>query len=387
MSTKQRHGSWYVDFRFNGERVRKKSPINSSAGAKNYEAMLRQKLLNGESLENDFKSELEKSFKEYAWMWYEKYAKANNKHSEILMKENILRLHLVPYFGKTKLNKIVTFQVEQYKTYKLKKGLSKKTINNQLTVLSKCLKTAGDWFDLDPIPKIQLFKVRYEERIFLEREDCKKFLETAEGVWYEMGFTALNTGLRLGELIALEWSDIDFSKNLLTVRRSIVRGKVGTPKNGKQRIIPLSKALVEMLNKRDNKKGFIFWTKLDLPLSTNNCSLKIGKICDQAGLKRFGWHTLRHTFATQLASNNVPIITLKELMGHSDVKTTMRYAHLIPSTLREAISTFDVENNFGHHVDTASQNDENIVDLNSIINPVLLARIKENKPYKDLSSK
>jgi integrase len=384
MSIKQRYGSWYIDFRFQGERIRKKSPVNSSAGAKNYESMLRQKLLSGENIANDFDIELEKTYKEYAWMWFEKYALANNKYSEIKMKEYILNTHLVPHFGKTKLNKITTFQVEQYKTCKLKKGLTKKTINNQLAVLSKSLKTAGEWFELDPIPKVQLFKVRYNERKFLTKDEAQLFLQASSNVWYEMGLTALHTGLRLGELIGLRWEDIDYKQNLLTVRRAIVRNKVGTPKNGKTRIIPLSAPLARMFKSRQSR-GYVFTSRPGLPLSTNNCSLNISKICDKAKLERFGWHTLRHT-ATQLASNNVPIISIKELMGHSDIKTTMRYAHLIPSTLREAIQTFETENNFGHHVDTALQNKDCIVNLNKILNPALVAKIKENKPESDLFS-
>lgn len=380
MSIKQRGNSWHVDFRFNRQRIRKKSPINSCAGAKNYESILRQKLLKGESLEKEINAELEKSFKDFAWMWFDKYVLANNKHSEIMMKKYILKLHLIPYFGKTRLNKITTFQVEQYKSKKLKKSLSNKTINNQLTVLSKCLKTAGEWFELNPVPKINLFKVRYNERGFLTKENARIFLKNAKGIWYEMALTALHTGLRLGELIGLEWEDIDFEKQLLTVRQSIVRNKIGTPKNGKSRIIPLTNDLIENFMKRKKKNGYVFKTRLDYHLSTNNCSLNIHKICEQAGLEKFGWHTLRHTFATQLAANNAPIITIKELMGHSDIKTTMRYAHLVPSTLREAIKTLDTNNNFGHKADTSEQNKKDIVDLGKLLNPVLMAKIKENNP-------
>ena len=177
MSVKQRGNIWYIDFRFQRQRIRKKSPINSCAGAKNYESVLRQKLLKGESPEKENSAELDKPFNDFVWMWFEKYVQANNKHSEIMMKQYILKLHLVPFFGKTKLGKITTFQIEQYKTLKLKNGLSNKTINNQLSVLSKCLKTAGEWFELEPIPKVRLFKVRYNERSFLTKENAKLFVK------------------------------------------------------------------------------------------------------------------------------------------------------------------------------------------------------------------
>jgi len=100
-------------------------------------------------------------------------------------------------------------------------------------------------------------------------------------------------------------------------------------------------------------------------------------------LEKFGWHTLRHTFATQLASNNVPIITIKELMGHSDIKTTMRYAHLVPSSLQEAIRTLDTEDNFGRKADTGARNEGCIVGLDGLLSQSFVANIKENNPFRD----
>ena len=72
-------------------------------------------------------------------------------------------------------------------------------------------------------------------------------------------------------------------------------------------------------------------------------------------------------------------------MGHSDIRTTMRYAHVVSSTLREAIKTFETFETFGHHADTALQNKENIVDFSPHIKPSLLAKVKQNKPLTDLS--
>ena len=126
MSIKKRSSTWYVDFRFDGERIRKKSPVNTSAGAKNYESILRQKLLKGESIEKNFDDNLEQPFKDYIWMWFEKYAKANNRHSEILTKEYIIRLHLVPYFGRTRLNKCQFLEI-----------LNQKLLNYKETFLIK----------------------------------------------------------------------------------------------------------------------------------------------------------------------------------------------------------------------------------------------------------
>src|SRR5680860_42308 len=131
MSVRKIRASWWIDFRFNNARHRKKSPVNSKAGAYDFEALFRQKLARGESIEED-NTEKKQLFSEFAWYWFETYAKTNNKHSEILNKESILRFHLVPFFGKTKLDCISNQLVEKYKREKQKTRLCNKSINNHL---------------------------------------------------------------------------------------------------------------------------------------------------------------------------------------------------------------------------------------------------------------
>lgn len=386
MSVRKIRNTWWVDFRFEGIRYRKKSPDNSKNGALNYESLLRSKLSRGESINKETPSDIKQSFSEFAWYWYEHYVVTNNKYSERYSKKLILKKVLVPYFGKMPINKITTFSVEQFKSVKLKNDRSKKTINNYLTVLSKCLKDAHEWLDLPNSPRVKMFKVVYNERGFLTQNDIQLFLNHAEGVWYDMAFTALRTGLRLGELIGLRWCDIDFHKSTLTVKRSIVRNVEGPPKNYKSRVIPMSNDLIDVLNKMDHNTKYVFESRKGYPLSTNNCSRQIKKICELANIKNIGWHTLRHTFATLLASSNVPIISIKELMGHSDIKTTMRYSHLVPGALKDAINIYENKNNFGQHLGNAIKNTQSIVLLNQLFKDTSLAKIKENNPDKGLFS-
>lgn len=216
MSVRKIGKSWWVDFRYDRIRYRKRSPENSKAGALAYEALLRQNLRMGES-SNPCPPEEKKYplFKEFAWEWFEIYAVPNNKPSEISNKENHLRAHLIPFFGKTRIDKISSLQIEKYKAKKTKTSLSNKSINNHLTTLSTCLRMARDWLDFDKLPSIKKLKVESYRLDFLSKEESRKLLAHAKGIWRDVFLVALKTGMRRGELLALSWEDINWEKGKL----------------------------------------------------------------------------------------------------------------------------------------------------------------------------
>ena len=112
MGTRKVHGSWWTDFRFNRKRHRYRSPENSKAGAEAYEAMLRQKLARGESMEPTIAPVAVPLFSTFSEQWYETYVKTNNKYSEQRYKRSVLRKHLVPFFGKLPLDQIAPMKIE-----------------------------------------------------------------------------------------------------------------------------------------------------------------------------------------------------------------------------------------------------------------------------------
>ncbi len=347
MAVRKIKSSWWVDFRHEHVRYRKKSPDNSKAGAEAYEAVLRGKLARGELLAFDQsdnrQKEQEQKFKDFAWQWFETYVKSSNKHSEISKKKYILRAHLIPFFGELRLNQIGTQQVDQYKSRRIKAGLVNGTINNELLVLGTCIHTAQEWFGLEKIAKIKLLKYAPSKFDFLSREECYQLLAHSDGVWREIIFTALKTGLRLGELRALSWSDINWSNRTLTVRHSWCDYKKGlvTPKSNRERHIPLSNELHGMFAQKKQRTGFVFTTKKSQGFTKHWLNQKIADACKRAGMREITCHTLRHTFASHLAIAGVPLRAIQELLGHRDIQTTMRYAHLAPHSLRDAVSLLD----------------------------------------------
>lgn len=351
MSTYKRGDKWWIRFRFNHERYFKCSPENSQMGAKAYEALLRQKLSRGEPI-IEVKKEIKTTptFKEFSEKWFAVYVKTNNKYSEVLNKESVLRAHLTPFFGLKSLDKISNLDIENYKAKKLQSGQANKSVNNHLIVLNKCLNTAQDWGVIENTPNIKLLKVQPQKFDFLSIEECQLLLDNCDGLLKEMVLFALKTGLRFGELIALEWSDIDFKSNLATIQKSIVRGHLGSPKSNKIRYVPLLGDVSEMISLRSKNHGLIFSKDNNEPLGSMLCLRWLHIACKKAELRKIGWHTLRHTFASHLAQNGVSIVLIKELLGHADIKTTMRYSHLTSLAIRGAVET--LENKSGDIVET-----------------------------------
>src|SRR3989339_2289793 len=322
MSVRKMGRSWWIDFRFNRARYRRKSPENSRAGALNYEILVRQKLARGESLETipEVKAQ---TFAEFASEWMKVYVRTNNKRSEQRAKMFTMKNHLISFFGRLPLEKIDSTLVEQYKSQKISEHLSPKTINNHLTVLAKCLNTARDWGRIEKSLVVKHLKTTSQRLDFLSPTESQQLIEQAEyPMWGEMVFLALRTGLRIGELIGLEWQDVDFKHQQLTVQHSVVNGIVGTPKNGKVRHLPLTEDVCKALYELRKPKGRVFVHPDGLSLSHSMARRAIQRMCKQAGVRKISWHILRHTFASQLVSRGVPLTAVKELLGHSTITMT-----------------------------------------------------------------
>jgi len=357
MAVRKRKDSWYIDFRTHRKRYRKKSPDNTKAGAEGFEALVRRRLTNGE---DPFGSQADDdpvmAFADFAVRFIETYAKTNNKPSEIRQKQLIMQASLIPFFGKYKLDKISSMLVEDFKAKRKQGGLAAKTINNHLAILRKCLNIAQEWTGLEKIPKIKPLKVPPYKFDFLSEDESETLVHSfEESLWRDLTFTALKTGLRFGELIALNWEDINLESRTICVRHSLVNGLMESPKNNKARYLPMTYGLCDVLSQRKQKKGFIFCDDNGEPLKHERARRVLHRQCKLIGLRKVGWHMLRHTFASHLACKGVSLKTIQELLGHSDMKMTMRYAHLLPATLREAINVLDKPRDleyFGHSVVT-----------------------------------
>lgn len=356
MAVRKIKKSWWVDFRTSHTRHRKRSPENTKAGAEAYEAVLRAKLARGEPIDKAAQVAKELTFEQFVPQWFEDYVLPNNKFSEQRGKRGALKNYLVPFFGKLLITEIGTHHVEQFKAWQIKSGISNKTLRNHLTMLSKALSCAHEWYGLEtPLPKIKWPKCPPPKTDYLSPEECDLLLAHTDGVLQEMILTTLRTGMRQGEAKGLQWQSIDWQNRSIIIRHSYcdVRKVLDTPKSNKERYIPMDVDVYGMLYNRKKASGYVFLDG-DKRWSSPRLNLRLQEACKKAGIRKVTWHNLRHTFASHLSAKGVPLNTIQVLLGHSTIMTTMRYAHVAPSTLQDAIKMLNPKTaysgNFGQPV-------------------------------------
>jgi integrase len=336
MAARKIRNAWWVDFRHAGIRHRKRSPQNSKGAATAYEATLRQAIAQGLRVQQP--TDDKETFGEFSARWFETYVRANNKSSEQRSKRIILRRHLEPWFGEIVLARIKPSEIEMYKSFKLSQGLSSKTINNHLAVLGKCLRTAVEWEVIMVMPKMKTLRTPPPPFDVLTPNEARRLLSDAtRPMWRDMVRVALRTGMRRGELCALDWSDIDVASGLITVRRRVYRGEVDSPKNNRIHYIPMTDDLRVLFASAPGRRGYIFPRTTGLPVAESTMTRELAHMCQRVGIRPIGWHVLRHTFASRLVSEGVPLPAVKELLGHASITMTMRYTHLAPSALKSAV--------------------------------------------------
>ena len=342
----EKREAWVVDVSVPGKdgrmrRAQRVAPVQTRRAAEKLEHELREELLRADDRNQADPTEAP-SLGEFADRFIGTYAATNNKPSEIESKRSILRVHLVPEFGELRLDRIGPAEVEAYKAKKLKAKLSRKTINNHLTVLRKLLSTAVEWKVLSAVPQIKWMKAPPPEFDFLTFEEADRLIAAAADEWRTMITVALRTGLRLGELLALRWIDVDLETGRIIVRRAVSRGVIGTPKNGRTREVGLSKQAAQALKDYPRRSSLVFAAPDGSMLTKGATKWPLWNAAKQAGLRRIGWHVARHTFASHLVMRGAPLKTVQELMGHSTIEMTMRYAHLSPDARRQAVELLDI---------------------------------------------
>lgn len=347
-STGERKEVWMVDIEFTradgskSPRVRKVSPVQTKRGTEDYERQLRQSLLDGTYKRKEEEPKVVPTLAAFSEEFVNTYAVTNNKPSEVDSKRIAFRLHLNPVLGELKLTEIGMKQVERFKAKKLAEGLSPKTINNHLTMLRRLLAVAVEWGHLDHIIPIKWLKCPEPEFDFLSFDEADRLIEAAEAEWRAMIVVGLKAGLRQGELLALRWEDCDLVTGRILVRRAVARGKIGTPKSGKGREVSIGRIAVEALKAHRHLKGELVFSDLDGQLLTKGaCKHPLWRAAKKAGLRRIGWHVLRHTFASHLVMRGAPLKAVQELMGHATIEMTMRYAHLSPDVRHAAARLLD----------------------------------------------
>jgi integrase len=283
----------------------------------------------------------------------------------------MLRDHILHFFGRRRLDEIGMADIEAFKAQMKKKTsrsrqrkeaptkwalakrkggppsiLKPKSINNALTVLRKLLAVAQEQGVIAHLPRVKLFHAASAPFEFLDFDEANRLVAAADPAWRPLILTALLSGLRSGELIGLQWTDLDLVRGKLHVRRTVWRGVTGLPKGGRIRVVDLPRSLVAAIAAYRHLKGpFVFCEPDGKRLSPGKLKRPLERALLRSGISRpdghIGWHDLRHTYGSHLAMRGVPLKVIQELMGHASLEMTMRYAHLSPETKQVAVQCLD----------------------------------------------
>lgn len=356
-------------------RIRRVSPVQTRRGAEAYERQTRQALLDGTFRHKEEESEPcheVPTFAAFASTFIETYATTNNRPSTVREKRRCLGRGLLPKLGHLRLNLIGPRKIEEYKAWRLRprngRVLSAKTVNEELGLLGKILRVAQEWGEIERVPAIKRLKVQRPKFDFLDFQEAERLAGAAENVrdpWSAMIPVAMLTGLRIGELRGLQWDDIDLVAGRLHVQRAADDvGALHPPKNHRDRIVDLPQRAIDILRGHKHLRGpFVFCREDGSMLQRWDCESQskdkrddspLMKVVRKAGLRRIGWHVLRHTYASHLVMRGANLNEVQELLGHASITMTMRYAHLSPARRRAAVGLLD-DAPPRHHSGTAAE--------------------------------
>lgn len=345
MSVKARRtesGSWEVDLHVvlpTGRRYRERRRLLVSSKSAALEwGRVRERTLLTEGLPSQTKEV--PTLEAFAPRFLEGHAQANqHKPSGIAAKETILRVHLLPPLGGRRLDAITTEDIQQLKSRLSTK--SPKTVNNILTTLNTLLKVAVEWKVLDEMPcTIRLLKVTRPVMEFHDFEAFERLVEAAretDGNTLLIALLGGQAGLRCGEMMALEWSDVSLGKRQICVRRSEWKGQVTAPKGGRLRYVPMTARLADALRRLRNLRWPRVLVEKDGRTFTQKMVQDRVRWAARRGAVKSGVHILRHTFCSHLAMRGAPAKAIQELAGHQNLSTTERYMHLSPAARDSAI--------------------------------------------------
>lgn len=270
---------------------------------------------------------------------YRKWAVTHNRHGVREVKRLISALGKL---GNIRIDELSQIKVERWKQDRAKQ-VKPATVNRELASLKASLNRATEWglLAINPVKNVRGIKGAQTIRVrYLNAEERKRLYTALESRTDHIKYIvllALNTGIRRGEVFGLRWKDIRFGDHpTLTVR-------VDSAKSKKARHIPLNhqatKTLIEWQLKSGHRDGYVFPSASGHELTDIKRSW--GSLIKTANIKDFRFHDLRHDFASVLVMNGADLYSVKELLGHSTIEMTQRYAHLSPDRLRQVISALE----------------------------------------------
>jgi integrase len=274
----------------------------------------------------------------------EEYLTYKEQHGKRSLREDrrILKKRLLPAFGTDlPVRRLTGAAIAQYERGRAGQ-VSAFSLANELTVLRHMLRLGKRWGYMADVPEITLPKKPEGRLRYLEEAEIGKLLEAcgkSRNPYLSAIVTlALNTGMRKGEILGLEWERVDLAADYgLSARLTLYRTKSGKPRG-----VPLNRAAIDALTalaKPEQRVGRIFTKRNDR--AWGQIRTVFTTALTRACIKAFRFHDLRHTFASHFVMRGGSLRALQEILGHADYKMTLRYSHLSPAHLRADMDRLD----------------------------------------------
>lgn len=367
MAVYQKRGDWWIDYYYQGKRCRQKIGTRKK-DAEQALSQIRIKITAGEFVPMEERQPEEEPgpppvlFSDFAKNEYLPWSEVQHSAKHHKLQNSIVKVQLIPCFGEIDLHSITTKMLEDYITRrsqgfylkgKKKRPVKPATVNRDIACLKILFRKAVDWgrLEVSPARGIKAFKEIPNPPRLLEPEEITALLAHIPDRHRALVCCALYAGLRREELFHLRWEDIHWKAGQLCV----VSREEHHTKNYETRRIPMNDALQEALRHHKQNhivvgSGYVFGNKEGKPYDNIRKALKT--TARQAGITEgVGLHQLRHAFCSHALMQGIDPRTVQKWMGHRDLKTTLRYAHLSPDHEKTAIQrlTYTVREKDGEY--------------------------------------
>ncbi|UVT16018.1 MAG: tyrosine-type recombinase/integrase [Nitrospira sp.] len=323
---------WWMDFMYQGSRIRRST---GTADKRLADAILGK--VKSQIIEGVFFNKTPESDRTFDDMMTRYVAERSVvKAPKSRLRDASALKHLLPVFGAQLLGQITPKMVAEYKVQRRLEGAAPATTNKELQLVRHAFNLAmreWEWCRENPMHRVSLEQVRNEVDRWLTADEEERLLAASSPWLQEIIRFALNTGMRQGEILNLQWQDVDFTRGTLIVMKS---------KNGTRRTIPLNSTMYELLAAKQavarTSRGPVFKTPLGNTLQVRFLVREFCEARDRAGIPDFRFHDMRHTFATRLVQRGIDLYKVQRLLGHKTGTMTQRYAHHCPESLRDGVN-------------------------------------------------
>ncbi len=342
MAIYKRGGVYWFEFSFKGRRIRESTKQGNQNVAKTIESARRTQLAKGEVGIVDRPPA--PTVREFAPLFLKQIRMdCASKPATISFYESKVTRLLAGKLAEVTLDRIEEEAIEAYKRARTeslsnrKTRLSPASVNRELATLRRLLRMAHAWKIIGRVPVIKLLRGEISREFVLSREMEPKYLKALPASMRDLAAVLIDTGLRVGEALKLEWSAVVLRENPGYLRVRPIHSK-----NSRPRTVPLTDRVRKILEANREKSGLVFRNPDGEPLYHTWLNQQHAAVREALGLPAdFVLHSLRHTFGTRLGETGADAFTIMKLMGHSSVAVSQKYVHPSTETMKTAIARMD----------------------------------------------